>query len=110
MTKIYSPITENHLNIVAEDLLTVTSMMGYGDAVMNIFDYEPDMSYDKIQMAADIDKYGVYSYEDFADMLPQEVYAKVPLKVMKVAVGKGLISYEEVKQIIEYIYKNGYLS
>lgn len=110
MTKIYSPITENYLNIVAEDLLTVTSMMGYGDAVMNIFDYEPDMSYDKIQMAADINKYGVYSYEDFADMLPQEVYAKVPLKVMKVAVGKGLISYEEVKQIIEYIYKNGYLS
>ncbi len=110
ITRIYSPVTENQLNIVAEDLLTVTSMMGYGDAVMNLFDYDPDMGYNKAAMAADIDKYGVYGYDDFADLLPQEVFSKVPLKVMKVAVGKGLISYEEVRQIIEYIYRNGYLS
>ena len=110
ITRIYSPVTENQLNIVAEDLLTVTSMMGYGDAVMNLFDYDPDMGYNKAAMAADIDKYGVYGYDDFADLLPQEVFYKVPLEVMKVAVGKGLISYEEVRQIIEYIYRNGYLS
>ncbi len=110
ITRIYSPITENHLNIVADDLLTVTSMMGYGDAVVNIFAYNADMSFDLEQMNADILKYGVYGYDDFADLLPQEVWDKVPLGIMKVAVGKGLISYEEVRQIVIYIYENGYLS
>ena len=54
-----------------------------------------------------IEEYGLYTYEDFAEYLPYEVYAAFPAPQLKVAVGKGMITFDEILGYIEkYLIKN----
>jgi hypothetical protein len=52
-------------------------------------------------MQSDIDKYGLYSYEDFKDYASYEFYSAFPTQYLKVAVGKGLITYDQILHLIE---------
>lgn len=93
----YSPFTYEHLNMFAEGLLTLS-----GEVVdlYNAFEFAEDASYDKQKMIMDIEKYGLYTYEDFKDYATKEEFDAFNAKYFKVAVGKGYITYEDV---IRYI-------
>ena len=54
-------------------------------------------------MAADIEKYGLYSYEDFSDYISYEAYLSSPAVYLKVSVGKGMMTYEEIIDVILYL-------
>jgi hypothetical protein len=55
-------------------------------------------------MQADIDRYGLYTYEDFADYLTVEQFEAFNVKYMKISVGKGQFTYEGIlKMIDEYL-------
>ena len=64
------------------------------------FAIDSDMKYDSKAMQNDIKKYGLYSYEDFADKLTYEQFVALNLKNFKVAVGKGKITYEDILYLI----------
>ena len=61
------------------------------------------MSYDKQKMKADIKKYGLFTYEEFCKTLPvpEEIFNAVNGKYLKVAMGKGMISFDKLAELVE---------
>lgn len=109
-TKVYSPVTANHMNLVAEGMLTVTPMFEFFDAFTNVFEYNEDMTFNLEKMQKDIATYGLFTYEDFKDYIPYEVWQKAPVAYLKVAIGKGLITFEDIQWIIAYLNNGNYLN
>lgn len=94
--KVYNPASVWHLNLVAEGMLTLSAGM------VNFFDYDDNLQYNAEQMAADIETYGLYEYADFADYVSEEVFNAFPFKYFKVAVGKGLFTYDKILWLIGF--------
>jgi hypothetical protein len=97
-TKCYSPVTMYHLNYFTEDVL---SMPGGISGLFNIFEYDEDLKYNSEKMQADIEKYGLFSYEYFEDKVPYDVYLAFPAQYFKVAMGKGILTEEQLLLYIE---------
>ena len=96
--QVFAPFTYEHLNLFAEGLLTLT---GEVVELYNAFDFDETASYDKESMEADIEKYGLYTYEDFKDYATEEEFNAFNAKYFKIAVGKGLLTYEQVLYYIQ---------
>lgn len=78
------------------------SMPGAIDGLFNIFEYGEGLKYDEEKMEADIEKYGLFTYEDFKELVPIEVFEAVTdAKYFKVAIGKGYITWDEIVEIIQ---------
>jgi hypothetical protein len=104
-TGCFSLVTAYHLNYFIDGLFSIP---GGIDGLFNIFEYGDGLKYDEEKMQADIEKYGLYTYEDFAEYLPEEIYNAFPAPYLKVAVGKGYITFEEIIGYIEtYLVRNG---
>ena len=102
--KIYNPTSYWHMNYFANSILNVTAAPAdHVGGHVNIFELDQDMKYDAEQMQADIAKYGLYTYDDFAEYLTEEQFYALPFTYLKVAVGKGNIDWESIMQIVEYI-------
>lgn len=108
--KVYGPITEYHFNMVSDSLLSMPSFNFGITGFINIFDYEDDLSYDDEQMAADLAEYGVFTYDDFSDVMTLEDYNKTPMKYFKASIGKGYLTYEEIEMTLVYLAENGFAS
>ncbi len=61
------------------------------------------MKYDAEAMAADIEEYGLYTYEEFNTLVsvPEEMFEAVNGQYLKVAVGKGLITIEQIQKLVD---------
>lgn len=102
-TKLCSPVSYFHLNIIAEGML---SMPGGIAGLFNMFEYNGDLSYNATQKAADIEKYGLFTFEDFNGQIPQEVFNALPVPYVKVSLGKGLLTEEDIEILIERYVTN----
>lgn len=102
--KVYNPASVWHINLVAENMLTLSAGM------VNLFEYDNNMKYDEQQMKEDIEKYGLYTYDDFKDYVTIDVFNAFPFKYYKVAVGKGLFTFEEIIGLINYYYDSNSLN
>ncbi len=91
-TKIVCPATANHLNFIADDILTIGGgLTGF----FNIFEYDPNtLAFDKDKMQEDIDTFGLLGYESFEKYFPKEIYDLLPCKYLNVSIGKGLITWD----------------
>lgn len=96
--KVYSPVTEYHLNYFTEDIL---SMPGGITGLFNIFDYNDDLKYNEETKNRDIEKYGLFTYDDFKDLVPLEIFNAFPTPYLKVAIGKGLLTWDDLYYYIE---------
>ena len=104
-TGCYSLVTVYHLNYFIDGLLSIP---GGIEGLFNIFEYGEGLKFDEEKMQADIEKYGLYTYEDFKAYIPEEIYYAFPAPYLKVAVGKGLLTFDTILQYIEqFIVKNG---
>ena len=93
----YSITTVYHFNYFIDGLF---SLPGAIDGLFNYFEYADNLQYDEEKMLADIEKYGLYTYEDFAEHFSYEIFEYcIPVKYLKVAVGKGMITYEELIEL-----------
>ena len=98
-TAVYSPVTEGHLCYYVNGML---SMPGGIEGLFNIFEVDGDrMAYDEEQMQADIAQYGLYTYEEFAQIVPvsEEAFDALGGQYLKVAVGKGLIDVQTLESL-----------
>lgn len=102
-TGCYSLTTEYHLNVFVNGMF---SMPGGITGLFNFFEYDENLAYDKELMAQDIETYGLFTYEDFAPYMSEETFNTIfPIKYLKVSIGKGLVTFEDLEYIIErYIY------
>lgn len=104
-TTAYTILSGQHYNVIAEGMFTVTPAH-VGDNFFNPFEVNEDMKYDKAKVAADIEKYGLYTYEDFAHVLTYEQFEAINLAPFKVSVAKGYITYEGLIYLIESFVNN----
>ncbi|MDE5601600.1 MAG: leucine-rich repeat protein, partial [Clostridia bacterium] len=104
-TTAYSPVTYGHLCYYVNGML---SMPGGITGLINIFDVDGEtLTYDKEAFDNDIETYGLFTYEEFAELLPvpEYVFEAVNGQYLKVAIGKGLINMETLARLFE-TYKN----
>ena len=100
VTDVYSPDTFYHLNHIANNFL---AFPGDLPGFYNQFTFDENLKYDNELMQQDIEKYGLLSYEELCleVELPYEVYEAFPLKYYKIAIAKGLTTYDELRRIVD---------
>ncbi len=88
----YTLQTAFNVNCVANGLLTQTPPLceGYFD----YFEMGEFMKYDAEKMQADIDTYGLYTYDDFKDYLTYDVFMAFNGPFLKIPVEKGYFTFE----------------
>ncbi len=106
--KVYNPTTVFHMNYFASGLLNVTALPNeYLDCWhVNIFEYDENMKIDEAKKQVDIEQYGLYIYEDFAEYLTYEQFQALPFSYLKVAVGKGKLTWGDIIDLIVYFKEN----
>lgn len=100
-TTAWSPVTYGHLCIYVNGML---SMPGATQGLINIFDVNPiTMKYDELAMANDIAQYGLFTYEEFNELVPvsQEVFNAFNGQYLKVAIGKGITTIQQLTALVE---------
>lgn len=101
ITTAWSPVTAGHLCYFVNDML---SMPGGVGGLFNIFDVDAEsMTYDYEAMARDIETYGLFTYEElsqYAD-LSREMFDAAGGQYLKVSIGKGNLTVEELVAMIE---------
>jgi len=88
-------VTDQYRTCISNGVFSITPTLPYG-AQQTIFSVNDDMKYDAEQMQEDIEKYGLYAYEEFADMLTIEEFEAFNVAEFKIMVGKNYCTYEDV--------------
>lgn len=98
-THFYSPVTYSTLNYFTEGML---SMPGGISGLFNYFEYDPDtLAYDAKQKAADIETYGLFTYDDFKDTgLTEDAFYAYNGQYLKVSIGKGRLTWDDIEYLI----------
>lgn len=96
----YGIISALHYNILVEGMFSTDFMLPDYD-LFNYFTIGEGMIYDAEQMQKDIEQYGLYTYADFAEYLTYEQFVGFNVQYFKIAVGKGLYTYEGILNLIE---------
>ncbi len=104
----YGIISALHYNILVEGILS-TDFAPEDYDIFNYFAFGEGVMFDKEMMQSDIEKYGLYTYEDFADYLTYEQFVAFNVQYFKIAVGKGNYTYEGILALIDN-YLNVYPS
>lgn len=100
-TMAYSPVTYGHLCYFVNGMLSIP---GGIDGLFNIFEVDGEtMMYDAEAMSEDIEKYGLYTYDELNALvpIPEVVFNGVNGQYLKIAVGKGLITIGEIGELVE---------
>lgn len=100
-TAAYSPVTYGHLCYYVNGMLSMPGGIG---GLFNILEVdEQTMAYDAEAMAADIEQYGLYTYEELNALVPvtEELFEAVNGQYLKIAVGKGILTVEEIGELVE---------
>lgn len=101
VTRAYSPVTYGHLCYYVNGML---SMPGGISGLFNYFDVDAaTMRYDQASMMYDIERYGLYTYDEFSSIIPvsEEVFEAFNGRYLKVAIAKGMITMENIIQLVE---------
>lgn len=96
LTVAYSPVTYGHLCYFVNGML---SMPGGIEGLFNIFEVDSEsFKYDEQKMQSDIEEYGIYTYEEFYELVPvtEEAFEAFSGQYLKVAIGKGLITLDRL--------------
>jgi len=102
-TTAYTILSYDHYNVMAEDMFTVTPAH-VGDNFFNPFSVDENLKYTGVD--ADIEKYGLYTYDDFKDILTHEQFDALNMAHFKVSVGKGYVTYDGLVYLIKNFVNN----
>lgn len=98
----YSIQTAFYNNCIVDGMFTLCAppdMIKYSDW-FNYFEIGEGMKYDEEKMQADIEQYGLYTYEDFADYVTYEQFLAFNGPYLKVLVGRGVVTYDQIIELI----------
>lgn len=65
------------------------------------------MTYDMESVQRDIETYGLYTYEDFEGLISEEAFELYNAKYLKIAVGKGYITWDDILELIDIYFDAG---
>jgi len=98
-TSSYSLVSAYHYNFIVEDMFSMTNSV---HPMLEGLEVGEGMKYD---LAADLETYGVYTYEDFADYIPSELFDAFNGPYLKISVEKGFITFDEILGLIDSYLK-----
>ena len=93
-------ISSTHYNVLVENMVTAN----YPESayyLFNYFDMNEEFMYDAEQVQNALDTYGVYTYDEFAEYIDEEKFNRLNIPYMKVAVGKGYLTYDDIVYLIK---------
>ena len=96
----YDVVTKSNLNHIANGFLACSDVLVN---ICNMFEFNEDMMYDAAAKQADIEKYGLYTYEEWSAYVTYEEFTDFNGAYFKVAVGKGLLTVGEIFSLIEVL-------
>ena len=99
-TRAWSPVSYEHLSYYTNGML---SMPGGIEGLINIFEVTPEtMKIDEDAYLADIAEYGLFTYEEFTEIIevPEIMFDAFQAQYFKVAIGKGHITLEDLLALI----------
>ena len=100
-TEVWSILTSEYYNCVLEGMWTVTAAeVENSPEWLMPYEIAQDMKYDEAKMQADIEQYGLYTYEDFAEYCTYDQFVAFGLANFKVSVGKGYITFDEILYLL----------
>ena len=99
----YDVVTNGTYNYVSEDTLSVSHEIV---DIINAFEFGDGLKYDAEKMQADIEKYGLYTYEEFAEYCDRSVFEAYNMAMMKVGEGKGYYTKEHIVYLLTEIALN----
>ena len=67
---------------------------------MSIFEYDEDLKFNQDDMKLAIEEFGLFEYEDFADYVSKEEFDSYPTKYLKISMGRGLMTWEDIEYLI----------
>ncbi len=73
--------------------------------LINIFEVNNEtLKINEELMQYDIETYGLYTYEEFAEIYPitKEIFEAFGGQYLKISMGKGLITLEEIGELIRH--------
>ncbi|MBQ9734531.1 MAG: hypothetical protein IJV95_01610 [Clostridia bacterium] len=100
-TTAWSPVTYEHLCVYVNGML---SMPGATEGLINIFEVDSStMKINQSQYLIDVAAYGLFTYEEFAEIypIPEMIFEAFGGEYLKVSIGKGLINYVDLSELIE---------
>ena len=97
----YSPVTYGHLCYYVNGMLSIP---GGINGLFNIFEVDAEtMKFDAEAMEADVEMYGLYTYEELNSLVPMQemMFDAVNGQYLKVAIGQGIITIEQISELVE---------
>lgn len=99
-TTAWSPVTYGHLCYYVNGML---SMPGATTGLINIFEVDAEtMTINQEEYLEDVEEYGLFTYEEFNAIcpLPEIIFEAFGGQYLKVSLGKGLITWDELETLI----------
>lgn len=99
-TTAWSPVTFSHLCYYVNGML---SMPAATEVLINMFAVDcTTMQYDQGDFEADIEEFGLFTFEEFAEIfeIPEFIFEAFNGQYLKVSIGKGLVTFEELGALI----------
>ncbi len=104
-TTSYEVVTYQHLTCFTNGVLSTSAFL---DSLLNIFEMDAEtLTYSAEQVQKDIETYGLYTYKDFEGLLPEIAFDLYNVKYLKIAVGKGQITWDGILELIDIYYEVG---
>ena len=91
--------TAVHNNAITDGMLTIVTPDYEG--WFDYFNITDDMKYDEEHMRSEIEKYGLFTYEDLAEFGTYEQFVALNGQYMKILIGRGVVTMEEILALLE---------
>lgn len=96
----YDIVSENQLTHIANGFLACSDTLV---GICNIFAFDDNHQIDLEAMQLDIEKYGLYTYEEWSQYVTEDEFIKFRGCFFKIAIEKGLLTEEELFKLINDI-------
>ena len=96
-TASYSPCSNRELCVYANGFL---SMPGATEAFVNIFKYDKNATYCKLNKRKLIKKYGLFSLADLKEFIPEDIFHAFQGEYLKVKIAKNELSIQDLQNLM----------
>ncbi len=97
-TESYSLVSVGHYNFITEKMFSLTNSVHNMLAGLVVGE---DMTYCEETLKSDLEKYGQYTYADFAEYITYEQYVAFNGDYLKISVEKGYITFDDILALIK---------
>jgi hypothetical protein len=68
--------------------------------LLTYFEVGDNLKYDAEKMQADIDRFGLFTYEEWAEYVSYEEFVALNGQYFKILIGKGILTMEDIYSLI----------